>query len=449
MARLLSRAYTAGDAEATRVGDALLGTERGDAHAAALVLRHARLPVPVATAWALRIVDSLGARRPGSLGTLVTQPGASTGELLLTALTDDAEAGRRVLAILDDLDLLLGPHLDGDQRGRFLLATADPSRFERASTLPLVTKVLSYLVEHESVAASTVSRRDLHDWLGAYAGPYLLALTPTSAGPAPAWNGADAVAALAWVVESDLAAVSYLRWLERAAADGFDGALAAGRARPAVSGLGDVAEGLGVLVGTLERGRVAAAEQTRRHYDALADAAAWLLNNLITGGASFVDERLGAIGPALDPVTGWIVDRVLDRLDEHGILAEPTTKREAAASLSVLADRQEAQLVGLGLAALHAARIGRGKIPPRAPAPPVPARGATSTTYRRQVERWAERRGGEGLYLTAADELVDGLALGRYLVQPIPDDPPFLDGDIAEDLEEDPLELRDLVNRGP
>jgi hypothetical protein len=211
-----------------------------------------------------------------------------------------------------------------------------------------------------------------------------------------------------------------------------------------VIGLGDVAEKLGVLVGTLERGRVAAAGQTRRHYDNLADGAAWLLNGLLTGGASFLDERATVIGPLLDPVTGWIVDRAFDRLDEHGILAEPPTQVEAATGLHVLADHQAAELMGLGLGALHRSLARGGPVA----APPSPAPGATGRSYRRQVERWADHRGGPGVYVTAADVLAEGLEVGRAQVDVPLAPPPLLDEDLVEDLHELPAAGRDVINQG-
>ena len=111
---------------------------------------------------------------PGGLGSFVGATGERTGELLLQALTDNPFAGREVLLGLDQLDLLLGSHLDGDGRGRFLATVTDPSRFLRSETLPILTRVLGYLGDHRDVTVSTVSRRDLDYWLGAIVGPWLL-----------------------------------------------------------------------------------------------------------------------------------------------------------------------------------------------------------------------------------------------------------------------------------
>ena len=148
-----------GEAAEADYRSALLDGPDGDPHLLAMVLRHGGFPTPVVVTWAFALLGRAEDVGPGGLGSFVGATGERTGELLLQALTDNPFAGREVLLGLDQLDLLLGSHLDGDRRGLFLATVTDPSRFLRSDTLPILTKVLGYLGDHRDVTVSTVSRR--------------------------------------------------------------------------------------------------------------------------------------------------------------------------------------------------------------------------------------------------------------------------------------------------
>ena len=128
---------------------------------------------------------------------------------MLEALTADPVAGREVLLALDDLDVLLGPHLDGDRarplpaRGRRSGALPGRRDASRSSSTSSATSR-----RHRNVAASSVSTRDLHDWLGVCLAPYLLQLVPSPSVPVDGWGSTDVVGLLTWVSESQLSAAA-------------------------------------------------------------------------------------------------------------------------------------------------------------------------------------------------------------------------------------------------
>ena len=195
LARGLGVSVRLGEVDEAAYRRAALDGHFGDQYAAALLVRRgAAFPSAVTGGWALDVLEPRARPRPGRPRHPCRPASAhASASVVLAALTADPVAGRQVLLALDELDVLLGPHLDGDRRGQFLLAAVDPARFPVDETVTLLQHVLGYLESHRSVAAGPPNTRDLHDWLGPCLAPYLLQLVPSPSVPVADWGSTDVV----------------------------------------------------------------------------------------------------------------------------------------------------------------------------------------------------------------------------------------------------------------
>ena len=417
-----------GEAGEADYRSALLDGSDGDPHLLAMVLRHGGFPTPVVVAWAFAILGRAGSVGPGGLGSFVGAPGERTGDLLLQALTDNPFAGREVLLGLDQLDLLLGSHLDGDRRGLFLATVTDPSRFLRSDTLPILTKVLGYLGDHRDVTVSTVSSRDLHDWLGAVVGPWLLHLDLTSA--APLWAAQAPADVVAWIAERPAAALDLVQWIGEHAHRQV--LLIGGSGGQATAPLIDLARTLGTAIEVVARGRLSFALHRRGVYDGAVGVLEFLSGKAVSWVLSARVPPARIVTPIIDKVTEEAVGAVLDGFEDHGWTEPPAEPGAARAAIEQEAAAITTGVVGLVVASAHAR--GGGASPP----PPAPVPGENATSYVHRVERWsrgdADRR---QVFETAADvhdAVVEGRAATGTVSPAVP--APWLETEVSDNVVE-------------
>ena len=311
-----------GEAAEADYRSALLDGPDGDPHLLAMVLCNGGFPTPVVVTWAFALLGRAGDVGPGGLGSFVGATGERTGELLLQALTDNPFAGREVLLGLDQLDLLLGSHLDGDRRGLFLATVTDPSRFLRSDTLPILTKVLGYLGDHRDVTVSTVSRRDLHDWLGAVVGPWLLLLDLTSA--APPWGPCAPAAVVAWIAERPAAALDLVQWIGEHAHRQV--LLIGASGDRATASLVDLARTLGTAIEVVARGRLSFALHRREVYEGAVSGLEFVSGKAVSWVLSARVPPAKIVTPIIDQATETVVGAVLDGFEDHGWTDRPRNR---------------------------------------------------------------------------------------------------------------------------
>lgn len=417
MARLalgLGLAQRRGAVDDAAYRDALLEGASGDPYVAAAVLRHARFPTPITAAWALAITDrSVTAALRHTLGSFVAPGAERTPELVLGALTADPAAGRMVLMAREDLDLLLGPHIDGRARGQFLLATADRHRFTTESTLPIMVKVLGYLDDHRGVASSTVGPEDLHVWLGDYVGPHLLDLIPTADQPVALWDGRDAPRVISWIAESPPAAVVLTGWITRTAELVTTSASVASTPTELFQRLDVVSVQLGVAIGAVERGVTMAAAHAHTAYGQLTGAL-----SVIAG--QFLGRALDGLFPGSGFVAGlglgWLTDRVLDTLEANDWFDEPLSERERASQMERLGGKLQIGAMQAAALASHRHLVVTGQLPATSPPPRAPSPDALPSAYRGQLDRWARTgSAGQTVIADAAGAVHDGIDTGRTI----------------------------------
>jgi hypothetical protein len=363
---------------------------------------------------------------PGGLGSFVEATGDRMGELLLQALTDNPVAGREVLLGLDQLDLLLGSHLDGDRRGLFLATVTDPSRFLRSDTMPILTKVLGYLGDHRDVTVSTVSRRDLHDWLGVVVGPWLLELDLTSA--ALPWGPCAPAAVVAWIAERPAAALDLVQWIgEHAHRQVLLIGASGGRA---TASLVDLARTLGTAIEVLARGRLSFALHRREVYEGAVSGLEFVSGKAVSWVLSARLPPAKIVSPIIDRATETVVGAVLDGFEDHGWTDPPAEPDEARAAIEQEATAITAGVVGLVVASAYA---GGGAA---LPAPPAPQPGENATSYVHRVERWSRADPARRQVYETAAVVHDALAEGRAATGVVTQAPPapWLETDASDNV---------------
>ena len=396
----------------------LLDGPQGDPHVAALVLRDGTLPTAVLTSWTMAIVGRLGTD-PSELDRLVVRPEALTAELLLGSLTADPEAGRRVLASLDDRGLaaLLGPHLDGDTRGRFLVATADPATTAITVGLASVQTVLAWLSRHRELATSNAGGTSLHDWLGAYAGPYLLDLLPS----APArTSGAplDTPATVAWIAESAAAAATLDTWITSHAHAGIADVMSLKPDGGPAETFAALGRQLGELSALVARGRLATVTVQHKGYADVVNLSKFLAGVVVSKGFGAVihEHWSSGIAATAEPITTKAVDWVYEQAAAHHVLEPPPSREEARARLA-----RQAETDDIGLAAGAASEEYRRLILDGRlrgdEEPPSTSACQTVAAYRAGLATWAAANPERRPVLVAVGALLDGLAAGRGAVK--------------------------------
>ena len=390
--------------------------ELGDPLAAALVIRGAGFPSAVTATWALDVLDRSRPLDPAGLDSLAGPNALSVGGVLLEALTADPVAGRAVLSALDELDVLLGPHLDGDGRGHFLLAVTDPARFPVADTVALLQHVLGYLDTHRTVAASSVSTRDLHDWLGICLAPYLLALVPSPSVPITGWGSADVVGLLAWVSESQLSAAALFAAVKVLAGAAIPSALAPSSGS-ALSRAQARMEQLGVVAAAAERGQVAWAEQAHGRYELTKSIVRFGLDRGVDVLVAVLCPPAAAFAESISVGTPLLVDAAFDELADHGLVQVPPTATEMAAEVTLGSADLMVGALGSGVAVEYERFVASGALPASGPPPPRPGPCEQEASYRSRLTAWAAGAGPAAKELAqTADAAATGFSAGRSTV---------------------------------
>ena len=400
------RAVRAGVVDEAAYRAQLLDADGSDPIVAALVVRDAGLPSPVAVSWAKAVLGKVGPVL-GPSGGLFADPAAEAVEALLVSLTADPVAGRIVLSALDHFDQLLSPLIDGERRGRFLLAVVDPLRFDAGTTVPLVHRVLDELVDHRELAGGYVGETVLHDWLGAFVGPYLLDVVPPGCTTCTTPRGHAALDVVRWIAESERAALSLTVWLDQTARR-----LAADASSTAVAGADALApqiEQLGVVMEAVLQGQLAHARADHDDYAGPIGVARFVLGKVVAGTAVVTLGPYGTgTGPLLDAGTGllveWAADRWIDR---------PADPGDVAASLERRGGTWEATAIASATGALHRRVAADTRAGGSAASSPAPGAVDDATSYLDRVDQWADRAPERETYSKLADDIGRSLRRGR------------------------------------
>jgi hypothetical protein len=402
----LGRAVRTGEIDEATYRAELLDAPGGDPVVAALIVRDAQLPSSVAAGWASAILARIGPVL-GPTGGLFADPAGEAVEALLLALTADPVAARAVLAAVDRLDQLLSPLIDGELRGRFLLAAVDPVRFDVASSLPLVERVLDELVEHQELAGAHMGETTLHDWLGAFVGPHLLELVPPGCTTCTTSGGRPTLEIIRWIAESERAALSLTIWLHQAARR-----LAADVPISTVAGADALApriEQLGVLMEAVLQGQLAHARADHDDYAGDLGAARFVLGKVAAGAAVVTMGPFGTgAGPLVDAGTGLLVEWTADRWVD-----EPAHPDDVAASLDRRGGAWEAAAIASATGALHRRVTADARSDEAVPDPPAPGAVDDATSYLDRVDQWADRDDEREAYSVLADDVGRSLRRGR------------------------------------
>lgn len=389
----------------------------GDTYAAALVLRHAAFPSAVTTAWARDVVSRERPRDPAGLDTQVEAGQPHAGELVLAALTADPVAGRQVLRELEELDVVLGPHLDGDARGRFLLAAVDPTRFPADETVGLLQHVLGYLDTHRNVAAGAPNARDLHDWLGACIFPYLTQLVPSPSVAVAGWGSTDVAGLMVWVSTSPLSAATLEATVQRLANAVIPAALATASTGMAGSHAHAAMEQLGVIHATIERGQALWARVAHRNYETGKFVVGTLISKVLTLPAGPLSVLASiAVKEGVNLLTSKLVEAAFDELEEEGIAHKPPTEEEMTEIMARRSDQLAVAAWRAGVGAAATTLVAAGTLRPGSP-PPEPRLIENEESYREQLGGWAIGAGRPAKHVVqVADAAAAGYQAGRATV---------------------------------
>lgn len=422
VARGFGLAVQHGDLDEAAYRRAALDGSWGDRFAAALVLRHAGLPSAVTAMWARDVLSRERPVDPAGLDTQVAAGQPHAGELVLAALTADPVAAREVLRSLDELDVVLGPHVDGDARGRFLLTALDPGRFPTDETVGLLQHVLGYLDDHRNVAAGAPNTRDLHDWLGACLAPYLTRLVPSPSMPVAGWGSTDVVDLMTWVSTSPLSAATLEVTVQELANGVIPTAMAKTSATPG-SHAHAAMEQLGVIHATIERGQALWAAAAHRNYETGKYLAATVISKVATLPAGLLSTLASiAVKEGVNLLTSQLVDAAFDKLAEQGIGHKPPTEEEMTEVMALRSDQLAVSAWRAGAGAAAATLRAAGTLRPGS-LPPEPRLIEDEEGYREQLAQWASRAGPAASAITrVADAAAAGYKAGRAIV---PGSPPL------------------------
>ena len=296
------------------------------------------------------------------------------------------------------------------------MAVTDPARFPVDDTVALLQHVLGYLDTHRTVAASSVSTRDLHDWLGVCVAPYLLQLVPSPSVPIAGWAGTDVVGLLAWVSESPLSATALFATVE-VLADGVIPAALATTSGSALSRAQARMEQLGVVAAAVERGQVAWARRAHDQYDTTKAIARFGLDRAVDALAGVLCPPVAILAESISVAAPVLVDAAFDQLADHGVVLVPPTASEMAADVTLRSADLAVASLGAGVAADHERLVATGTLAPSAPPPPRPGPCEREASYRARLTAWAATAGPAAKELAqTADAAATGFAAGRATV---------------------------------